>query len=165
MIERLGHDESHYVRSPLSAVTPRPRIRPAGPSGVWSSITNILSPGSTGSHPSRGSPNDRRSSSASLLIRADSDTTVMPTTWTQISSPEEVFSTTSQSAPTELMFMPWQSPAPSPPQRRVSMQEAQAILGLEPEPVQVGMKDIFSRSFGKAIAKAQSEKDVSIQRQ
>lgn len=92
-----------------------------------------------------------------MLIRADSDTTVMPTTETRFLSQEDVIPAGSRSAPSELMFVPWESPEPEPPQRRVSMQEAKGILGLEAEPVQVGMRDPFSATFGRAVAEAQQE--------
>jgi hypothetical protein len=56
-----------------------------------------------------------------------------------------------------MMFVPWSSPDLGESLGRpISMQEAQRMLGVEAEPVKVGMKDPFSVNFGRAVAKAQS---------
>lgn len=155
IVERLSNDDSQYVRDPIAKIVVRPRIRPGGPSGIWSNGPYVYTPGSTGSHPSRSSPPDRRSSSASLLIRADSDSTIRQGNF-GYQDKEEVSSGT-QSAPSEMMFVPWSSPDLGESLGRpISMQEAQRMLGVEAEPVKVGMKDPFSANFGRAVAKAQS---------
>ena len=158
IIERLSNDDSNYVREPIQAIIARPRMRPSATSSVWlggPAGPGVLTPGSTGSHPSHG---DRRSSSASMLIRADSDTTTIRAERHRL-SPDKRDDAGTQSAPSEMMYVPWESPDPTlnGSLRRVSMQEAQQILGLEAEPVKVGMKDPFSATFGRAVAKAQSE--------
>lgn len=158
IIERLSNDESNYVRDPVAAIAVRPRIRPSATSDVWMTGPYITTPGSTGSHPSRGSPQDRRSSSASMLIRADSETTIKAAT-EQSPTGDKRDEAGTQSAPSELMYVPWESPDPTlnGSLRRVSMQEAQRILGVQAEPVKVGMKDPFSATFGRAVAEAQFE--------
>jgi hypothetical protein len=91
-----------------------------------------------------------------MLIRADSETTIKAA---QQSPGEKRDDSGTQSAPSELMYVPWESPDPtlSGSLQRVSMQEAKRILGVHAEPVKVGMKDPFSATFGRAVVEAQSE--------
>ena len=92
-----------------------------------------------------------------MLIRADSETTIRAARQSPGGEKREDLGT--QSAPSELMYVPWESPDPTlnGSLRRVSMQEAQRILGVQAEPVKVGMKDPFSATFGRAVAQAQAE--------
>ena len=93
-----------------------------------------------------------------MLIRADSETTIKAAAEHSPTGDKRDEAGT-QSAPSELMYVPWESPDPTlnGSLRRVSMQEAQRILGVQAEPVKVGMKDPFSATFGRAVAEAQSE--------
>lgn len=93
-----------------------------------------------------------------MLIRADSETTIKAAA-AQSPIGDKRDEAGTQSAPSELMYVPWESPDPTlnGSLRRVSMQEAQRILGVQAEPVRVGMKDPFSATFGRAVAEAQSE--------
>lgn len=149
MIERLGQDESQYVRAPVATMAAR--LQSGQSSQVGHSQYHSLDvPGASGF-------GERRSSSASLLIRADSDTTVKAEPITPRST--GTVSSGTVSAPADMMIVPWDSSETANTAaslvRRVSAQQARGLFGLKVEPVKVGMTDPFSANFGRALSQAQ----------
>lgn len=146
MIQRLSGDESQYVRAPVAPMASRL------PSRQGSQMAH--SPYHALNTPSASASYERRSSSASLLIRADSDTTLKAEPATPGSTGS--VSSGTVSAPADMMVVPWDSPGlPGHLIRRVSAQQARGLLGVKVEPVKVGMTDPFSANFGRAVSKAQ----------
>ncbi|KAJ9096805.1 hypothetical protein QFC21_005076 [Naganishia friedmannii] len=179
-IERLMHEPSEYVRNPLSDVQSyRPRLTHSQRGSQFSS--HLSSPPQSRSS-GAGTPaqdvtppaGGRRSSSASMLLRADSDSTIMPdmrATFEELNK-EDVMSAGPISAPVAMMSAPFSSPGsnetqtpgePTRSSRRRSLSEnwqtrqtyasrqhtdlSNALV----EPVQVGMSDIFSATFARAV--------------
>jgi hypothetical protein len=168
-IERLMNEPSQYVQAPLADVQPyRPHLSQRG--SQFSDVSSpMVSISSTNRTPQETTPpTARRSSSASMLLRADSDSTVMPRTCTRVSSNgfsrDEAHTAGALSAPVALMTAPFSSPDwEDNGLRRRSLSEnwetghastghRQSELGNAlMEPVQVGMNDPFSATFARAI--------------
>lgn len=161
------NEPSQYVQAPLAAVQPyRPRLAHGQRGSQFSS--NLSSPQVSISVADR-TPQDitppaaRRSSSASMLMRADSDSTILPRRDTRIASNaivgDEVFSAGALSAPVEMMTAPFSSPEwEENGVRRRSLSEnwETSTRSSNPdnpsiEPVQLGMRDPFSATFAQAI--------------
>ena len=166
------NEPSQYVQAPLAAVQPyRPRLAHSQRDSQFSS--HLSSPQVSISLADR-TPQDitppaaRRSSSASMLLRADSDSTILPRSDTRTASNgivrDEAFSAGALSAPVEMMTAPFSSPEwEENGVRRRSLSEnwETSIRSSNPhnasmdnasmEPVQLGMRDPFSATFAKAI--------------
>lgn len=160
------NEPSQYVQAPLADVQPyRPHLTQRG--SQFSNVSSAVVSTSSANHTPQDTtpPTARRSSSASMLLRADSDSTVMPRTCTRVSSSgfsrDEAHAVSALSAPVALMTAPFSSPEwEENGLRRRSLSEnwetatghRQSELGNAlMEPVQVGMNDPFSATFARAI--------------
>jgi hypothetical protein len=171
------NEPSQYVQAPLADVQPyRPRLTHSQRGSQFGSDmpSPMVSISSANRTPQDTTPpTARRSSSASMLLRADSDSTVMPRTCTRVSSNgfsrDEAHATGALSAPVALMTAPFSSPDwEDNGLRRRSLSEnwetghastghRQSELGNAlMEPVQVGMNDPFSATFARAIKESGS---------
>lgn len=173
------HEPSEYVQKPLQYVQSyRPRLTHSQRGSQFSS--HLSSPQESRSSGAGTPAQDvtpfagRRSSSASMLLRADSDSTIMPDTRNTVEelNKDDVMSAGSTSAPVAMMSAPFSSPGSNGTQtpgsqtrsiRRRSLSEdwqtRQPVANQKQtdlsnalvEPVQVGMNDIFSATFAKAV--------------
>jgi hypothetical protein len=180
-IERLMNETSEYVRKPLADVQPyRPGLSHSQRGSQFASYGSSPrnSQSSTMGTPAQDTtpPAARRSSSASMLLRVDSDHTVMPTSDVRYmlddTERDEVLTAGPSSAPVALMTAPFSSPGSNGTQtpgsgsqpirrrslseqwetRRISSKRASNVSDIPLlEPVQVGMNDPFSATFAKAI--------------
>ncbi|KAJ9104057.1 hypothetical protein QFC19_004191 [Naganishia cerealis] len=187
-IERLMNEPSEYVRKPLLDVKsyrPRPAHSQRG-----SQFNSYLSSPQESRSSGAGTPAQnvtpaagRRSSSASMLLRADSDSTIMPDTLGIFdeSNRDDVMSSGPISAPVTLMTVPYSSPGSnethtpgsrprSSIRKRRSLSEEwesrqtsampRDINAPNPlsEPVQLGMNDPFSATFARAVEELELDK-------
>ncbi|KAJ9113627.1 hypothetical protein QFC22_005935 [Naganishia vaughanmartiniae] len=185
-IERLMHEPSEYVRKPLMEVQSyRPRLthseRGSQVSTYLSSSQESRSSGAGTPAQDVTPPAGRRSSSASMLLRVDSDSTIMPDTRATFDdlSRDDLLSAGPTSAPVAMMSAPFSSPgsngtqtpgSQTRPSRRRSLSEywqaGQPVTSRKHadlsnalvEPVQVGMNDIFSATFAKAVEELELDK-------
>lgn len=175
------NEPSEYVQKPLANVQSyRPHL---AHSQRGSQFTSDHSSPQTSQSSTMGTPAQdttppaaRRSSSASMLLRVDSDHTVMPSADVRYMLDEterdDVLTAGPSSAPVALMTAPFSSPGSNGTQtpgsgarhmrrRSISEQwETRRSSSNRPsnvsdiplmEPVQVGMNDPFSATFAKAI--------------
>lgn len=163
------NEPSQYVQSPLADVQPyRPRLTHSQRGSQFSNLSSprVSMPSANRTPQDTTPPAGRRSSSASMLLRTDSDSTVMPRIDTHFSSigREE---TSALSAPVAMMTAPFSSPdwEESGLRRRSLSENWEASRRSDPdnalmEPVQVGMSDPFSATFARAIEETGSASDT-----
>lgn len=174
------NEPSEYVQKPLDNVEPyRPQLSHTQRGSQFNS--HLTSPRVSQS-PNMGTPAQemtppagRRSSSASMLLRVNSDSTVMPPADARLvdeTTRDEWLSAGPTSAPVAMMTAPFSSPGSNETQtpgsaarpvrrrslseewetRRASLSRPLDVSDIPLlEPVQVGMRDPFSATFAKAV--------------